>query len=216
MSVAVYRLASRMAGSSHVLLLALPFTFYGLLWRALRSSSVILELGCGEYSCLRRIGRGEHLIGADTSVARVRVAKSRRYHDDYVVCDVNNMPFRPKLVDAIVGFELVEHLKEEEARNLINQSEILARKIVVFSTPNGFVHLERQDDPSMTHKSGFTSAELKRMNFRVLGAQGLQVLYPRNELNAGRTRTVLWLLSHPFAFFLPEEASTLLFFKRIH
>lgn len=87
------------------------------------------------------------------------------------------MEFKENSFDAVVSFELVEHLTKEEGLRLIANMERWARKKVIISTPAGYVPQDAVGhNPHQRHMSGWDKAELEELGFKVYGACGWRAL----------------------------------------
>jgi ubiquinone/menaquinone biosynthesis C-methylase UbiE len=77
----------------------------------LKPGSLVCDVGCGDgwYSlCLNELRY--HVVGIDVSRKRLKKAKSRVNDANFIVGDVNSMPFRDDVFDLIVCAQLLEHI----------------------------------------------------------------------------------------------------------
>lgn len=97
----------------------------------------ILDLGCGlGYGAAILSKSGRNVIGIDFSLAALSYARSVYRGPQYVVANINNLPFRNNIFDVVVAFEIIEHVPEPH-RALDEISRVLREKGVLFaSTPN--------------------------------------------------------------------------------
>lgn len=74
---------------------------------------IILDLGCGEgYGASELARTARWVVAADANFDAVAHA-ARRYSDArlaFVVCDAQSLPFRSSVFDAIVSYEVIEHI----------------------------------------------------------------------------------------------------------
>ncbi|MFA6456588.1 MAG: class I SAM-dependent methyltransferase [Bacteroidota bacterium] len=96
------------------------------------ASGSILDLGCatGNYSVMLK-NLGYDVKAADVNPEYVRRAKERGI--DAVMID-GNVPFPDKSFDTVICFEVIEHVAELDA--VLSEAKRLARKTVLFTTPN--------------------------------------------------------------------------------
>ena len=99
----------------------------------------VLEIGCGtgEFSC-RISGRGlNKIIGLDISLDLIRKAKDKTRDSPvvFIIADVESLPFKNNIFDAVIGVSILHHLKVDiairEIRRILNKGGIL-----VFSEQN--------------------------------------------------------------------------------
>ena len=140
----------------------------------------ILDIGCGETSPLRYLPTdGKFKVGVD-----VYEAAKNRYHDEYQLLNALDIEVRfgSKSFDCVCAFDIVEHLPKNESAALIEAMERVARKVVIISTPNGYVPWAPSGgNPYQAHRSGWTVEEMRARDYIVLGTCGWRRL--RNRYN---------------------------------
>ena len=178
----------------------------------------VLDLGCatGNYcSCLSRAGY--NVKGADVNPDYVRIAQQRGV-DAYVI--EGRVPFPDRSFDTVLVFEVLEHLSEPE--QVIKEAKRLARKNVLFTTPNSGKVEELQRNGllfehfgDLDHKNFFTEetlVQLLRPHFtRVTVSRGDGIspfaVFPSRALRfAGRALTRMRILPPSFHFRLYATA----------
>ena len=88
-------------------------------------------------------------------------------------------------VDAVVSIGNIEHLKREEGELLLNRVENWAKKLVIFETPNGFVHQGPVDNNIyQIHLSGWAPQDFYKRGYKVYGTTGLKIL--KKDSNKGQ------------------------------
>jgi len=171
----------------------------------------ILELGCGSYSPLLKIG-----VGARTEAVDIwdpYVIKHNQKHD-YKLCwqaDILTMPFPKKRYDAVVICDVFEHLPREQVLNinLYGLMEGSAKKKVIIFIMNGFVENDLADgDPYQEHISAWEPKDHIAHGYTVRGATGLRWILGKASIPKPpvflNTRLALW--SQPFIYFIPKIA----------
>jgi len=136
----------------------------------------VLDLGCGTSSWLR-VCSIPYSVGVDTFEQSLKESKERILHTEYILGDVRRVEFKPRSFDAVVAFEVIEHLTKEDGRKLVDNMERWCRKKIIISTPRGYVPQNPTDNPCQRHMSGWDMAELKQLGFKVKGACGWRVLW---------------------------------------
>lgn len=182
----------------------------------------VLDVGCGSNSPIGRFERPpRHAVGVDIFDASIEKSRAAGIHDEYVIADVLTIDrlFADNSFDACVAFDLIEHLEQPDAINLLVAMERIARQRVVVLTPNGFLQqYEYEGNPWQRHRSGWSTSVLRNLGFRVYGLHGLRGL--RGDTAQIDKRPVrLWGLvadvSQPIVFHFPRLAFHLLAVKLV-
>jgi 2-polyprenyl-3-methyl-5-hydroxy-6-metoxy-1,4-benzoquinol methylase len=111
-------------------------------------------------------------------------AANSKYHDEYRLLNALDIEaeFGPRSFDAVCAFDIVEHLPKTESAVLIKAMEHVARKVVIISSPNGYVPwTPSSGNPWQAHKCGWAVEEMQAMGYNVLGTCGWRRL--RNRYN---------------------------------
>ncbi len=142
----------------------------------LRDCRTILDLGCGPQSRLGIPGI-QYSVGVEQFEPYIRSSKSKAIHDDYILADVRSLAFKPRSFDAVVAFEVIEHLPKEDAVRLLGDMENWASRVVIVTTPNGFVHQDAYDgNPSQVHRSSWSAEDFVPLGYLVVGIGGPRAL----------------------------------------
>ena len=73
-------------------------------------------------------------------------------------------------VDCVVSIGNIEHLERYDGELLLDQVENWATKVVVFETPNGFVHQGPIDgNQHQIHLSGWTPSDFRKRGTKFMG-----------------------------------------------
>ena len=186
--------------------------FYFKIQNELRGCERVLDLGCGQSSILQNLPKKFYSVGVDAYLPYIEKSKEMNIHDEYVVVDMLKVDFPEKSFDAIICFEVVEHLEREVAIALMNKMERWAKKKIIITTPNGFIPQGEYDGNELQeHKSGWTSRDFKNLGFETRGLQGLKIFgnskYP--------IVAILWHISFPLVYFFPSLSWRLLAIKTL-
>jgi 2-polyprenyl-3-methyl-5-hydroxy-6-metoxy-1,4-benzoquinol methylase len=181
--------------------------------------SSLLDVGCGANSPLRYIRFHGTMIGLDAHEPSIEASREKSIHGGYIHADVEDLQLPADSFDAVVALEVLEHLPKGSGVPFLANLERIARKIVIISTPNGFV----AQGPSngnfhQRHLSGWRPAELRALGYTVRGINGLKPLRGEGATIAWRPRTfwaVVSRLTDPLVWFWPDEAFGLLSYKRL-
>ncbi len=96
-----------------------------------------IDLGCGTGFHLRTLNKySENLIGIDMSFGALKESK-KNIECDYIVCDVNKLPFKDNTIDFIWIAGVLHHVPNELNAVIYNISRILNNEgIVLIDEPN--------------------------------------------------------------------------------
>lgn len=202
--------------------LYIPFTEANKVWWHIdRQAKSILDIGCEKGGRMRFITGGRHFysVGVDIWEPYLRECRQQRIHDEYVLCDVRQLPFARKSVDLVLCLEVIEHLEKEESLKLFAEIEAIAHKQVIISTPVGMYEQQALDgNPNQEHKSAWSPAELERMGYKVRG-HGL--LY-WNRLAAHIPENIrplahiaVKMLASPLTYFFPSLGNDVVGIKNV-
>jgi hypothetical protein len=154
-----------------------------LLARHLAGIGSVLDLGCGPKSPISNIETGGEKVGIEAFESYVTAARASHTHDHIRHQTFSDLEVPPKSFDAVVMLDVIEHLERDEAMALIRTAESIARKKVVISSPNGFIHQHALDgNPLQQHLSGWTVNEMRSMGYTCRGLAGPKWL--RHEVDS--------------------------------
>lgn len=185
----------------------------------LRDCDSLIDVGCGSNSPLQYMSFAGEMIGIDGFFPAIASSKAKGIHNRYVHCNLQELTLPAKCADATIALEVLEHFSKETGLEFLKRLEHLAVKIVILSTPNGYVEQGIIDgNEYQRHLSGWTPSELQALGFNVYGILGLKGLRgPYAAIN--RKPYVFWALvsrlSEPFVWRYPELAFGLLCYKTI-
>lgn len=206
--------------------------FVALAWSNLdKQCSSILDVGCGfgepmaEARAPNKNGRF-YSVGLDRFLPAIKACKRTDKHTAYVLCDARFLPIKQKAVDAILCFEVIEHLNKSDGFNLVREFDRIARCQIILSTPVGFLplvlgHKENQSD---IHLCGWFPSEFRKLGYCVRGINGLKCVSGAHNGGVGTkvlgdtakskiSRYLIYLvsyLSRPMAYLFPNQAFRML------
>jgi 2-polyprenyl-3-methyl-5-hydroxy-6-metoxy-1,4-benzoquinol methylase len=160
---------------------------------ALAGCESVLDVGCGISGILREIGVAK-TTGFDGYQPDLDKAKRQNTHDEFVLGDARKLTdyFQPKHFDACIALDVIEHLTKEDGLKLMQNMEKLARKTVVFFTPNGFLPQRHSaEDDLQVHLSGWKSEEMNNYGYEVTGLLGPKSLRGEGHMLKKRP-AVVW------------------------
>ena len=128
--------------------------------QVLLDDAVVLDMGSGVgYGSKLLAAKAQSVIGVDIveECIRYAVKKYPGQNINYLVADGHYIPLTSQSVDAIVSFELMEHLKDQSS-HLVELDRVLKPEgFLIISTPNRvFYTKERKEiNPFHTHEFDF-------------------------------------------------------------
>lgn len=188
-----------------------PPGFFTLKFFGLDKYSRVIDLGCGNISVIKSFNN-EYKMGVDLFEDYLKFAKERNYHHEYLKADVTSPDVINLLPDfeAIVCFDVIEHLDKEKGIKFIEDIENSLPKFIAFRTTSEFViQDEYHNNPYQEHHSSFEPNFFRSRGYTVLGTDGPLFLMVKN----GRVRTdmgfiarVLANMFKPIYYFFPEKS----------
>jgi hypothetical protein len=150
----------------------------------------------------------------DCSLRRLKEAKEKRTHDEYILCDVRFLPFKGNSFDIVLCFDLIEHLEEAAGYELLVALEKIARKQIVLTTDvnTGTNPVpEKRIGKDIDHVYSWRPSEFKRLGYKVRGSSfpqeimGKRPFYvlPDNPLYL--IERILSVVASPFVYFFPSR-----------
>lgn len=189
--------------------------------KALEGCASVLDVGCGFSPLLRQLGVS-HAAGIEGYQPAFEKAQQLKTHDEMVLGDVRELSrhFNEGQFDACIAMDVIEHLPKEDGLRLMRDMERIAKKRVIFFTPNGFLPQRHAVNSDLQeHLSGWEAGEVKEYGYEVAGMLGPKKL--RGEYHALIRRPVaFWglvsLLSQIFQIHHhPDKAAAILCVKKL-
>jgi SAM-dependent methyltransferase len=163
---------------------------------ALRNSLLgcesVLDVGCGTAPTLRQLGVSR-CVGLEGYRPAFEDAKRHNTQDEIIFGDVRDLAgqFKPGQFDACIAMDVIEHLPKADGLKLMRDMELIAKKKVVFFTPNGFLPQRQAADSDLqAHFSGWEAEEMKGYGYHVRGMLGPKSL--RGEYHALKRRPAIY------------------------
>jgi len=195
----------------------------------LKDCDSVLDLGCGPDSPLQSCTNVKYKVGVEPYSPYLQQAKSKKTHHDYIEERIEYLNIQPKSYDAVILIEVIEHLPKECGLAVLEKAESWARKKVLLTTPNGFIHQKSLDkNPLQEHLSGWTVQDFRDRGYKVKGLAGPRWL--REEADHGSMdvsilTTIKWkpkifwfglsALSQVLIYHIPDHAFELIAVKKL-
>ncbi len=184
-----------------------------LVWLALRKAlagcNSILDVGCGISTRLRELGIS-NTTGFEGYAPDFEEAKRRNTHNHLVQGDARELSryFQPQQFDAVIALDVIEHFTKDGGLKLMQDMEKIARKKVIFLTPNGFLPQRKGAEGDLqAHLSGWDPAEMNQYGYKVIGELGPKNLRGEGHILKHRPAAfwglvslmgqLAWTQSHP-------------------
>jgi len=136
----------------------------------------VLDLGCGPFSKIHR-SNIPFSVGVELFDPYIQESKRKAIHNQYIKADIRRIEFKPRSFDAVVVIDVLEHLTKQEGVCLINKMETWAKKKVIITTPNEYLHQDIYHDNALQeHRCGWSVEELRGLGFKVRGMNGWKKL----------------------------------------
>ncbi|MCL4397637.1 class I SAM-dependent methyltransferase [Patescibacteria group bacterium] len=163
-------------------------------------TTTILDVGCsdGRESFLRDVRFLGRITGVEAYIPAAKKALESKAYHKVIVGDISKLwkKFKDNSFDAVVSFDVIEHLDKTQGWELIKQAQRIARRKVIILTPNGYIS---QDDkhteinPWNKHRSGWFAKDFNAAGFACIGAGGLKFLR-REEGYIRFSPKTIWLV----------------------
>lgn len=199
-------------------------------FREIKECSSVLDLGCGSSSPLQNCKKNIYSVGVDAYLPYIKESERQKIHNKYIHKRIEEVDFPPRSFDAVVIIEVLEHLPKKLGLKIIKKAEKWAKKKIIVSTPNGFLHQKGADkNVFQKHLSGWTAEEMERMGFKSYGFAGLKFLRGEDRedrvegdiITSSRIKyhpIIFWMimaaLSQFFVYYLPSYAFELFCVRR--
>ena len=190
--------------------------------KALVGCSSVLDVGCGFSPLLRQLGVS-HAAGIEGYQPAFEKAQQLKTHDQIVLGDVRELlrHFSEGQFDACIAMDVIEHLPKEDGLRLMHDMEKIAKKKVIFFTPNAILLYRHSVNRDLQEPlCGWEAGEVKGYGYEVAGMLGPKKL--RGEYHALLRRPMIFwgmvsFLSQIFRIrHHPEKAAAILCVKKIN
>lgn len=209
---------------------SLPWTYPAEIKKLILQGSTVLDVGCGDGHLMAWINydnklkvEGTDINGKDLQIARKRKCftnnKQSVFQIIYKVDLREPLPFKKKF-DVVLSSQVVEHLKKEDALELIKKMEKLAQKRIIVATINGFFQFDhRRPGKYDVHLSSWSPKEFSKMGYKV-STNGLKVVYKPGGLKdlfptLNKIFFLISYLSTPILRFFHQPGLLLIAYKDI-
>jgi SAM-dependent methyltransferase len=184
--------------------------------KVLLGCKTVLDIGCGAAPTLRQLGVS-YCVGLEGYRPEFENARRLNTQDEIICDDLRNLThyFKPGQFDACIAMDVIEHLPKEDGLKLMSDMELIAKRKVVFFTPNGFLPQKQAADSDLqAHFSGWEVGEMKSHGYDVLGMLGPKSLRGEYHMLKHRPKVFWGMISTMDQIFRihrrPEKAAAIL------
>ena len=135
----------------------IPFTGSYNVWKRLRGSKSILDVGCGTGVAMLSLNRDHcfnYTIGVDGHYPYLKSCRLNNTHTDFVLADIRHLPLIPRSFDSVICLEVLEHLEKKDGYEFLQSLERIARQGVILALPIGHYGQHAFDgNPYQEHRS---------------------------------------------------------------
>lgn len=181
--------------------------FYGL-----QSYESVVDIGCGKSSVLRAFNN-THKTGIDAFGDYIEISKAQKIHHNYIQGNITEMDMKEllKSYQAVIAFDLIEHLTQNEAIKLIETIENCQNiKFIAIKTPSSYIDQGEYDgNVFQKHYSSINSAFFRSRNYQIHGVDGPKFLYvsgTKMSSKASLFAGILSILLMPIYSFFPDKS----------
>ena len=204
-----------------------PFVSLNIVWRNLaKDAQYILDVGCGKGEPMQFLNRRRRYftVGIDIFQPYIEKCRLQGIHDDYVMCDVRNLPFREKSFDIALCLEVLEHMDRKDGERLLDEMERVARKQIILSTPLGPLECKPYDgNLYLEHKYFWNTDDLQQLGYKIipLGIRDIrdETGFPYKLAQWCQffryLELVAWVMAGPVTRFLPGMAGQMVCVKNL-
>lgn len=149
----------------------IPFTGSYYIWKRLRGSKSILDVGCGAGVTMENLNcdkRFDYVVGVDIHRPYLNSCRMNSTHTDIVQADIRHLPFIPQSFDSVICLEVLEHLEKKEGYEFLHAIESIARNGVVIALPVGHYGQHTYDSNIFQeHRSQWSPQEMRKLGYKV-------------------------------------------------
>jgi hypothetical protein len=182
----------------------------------LSDCQTVLDLGCGQSSLLQYVKGLKSSVGVEYWRPYIEESMKHGIHTEYVNIDILSLKYPANSFDSVILIDVLEHIKKEQALELIQRMQQWAKKKVIILVPNGFMpqgDAYGDGNEKQHHVSGWTVGELESLGYKVWGLDGFRSLRGDGaDIIQTKTRLGHYLiagiskLSEPFTEIIPKYA----------
>ncbi len=194
---------------------SLPWTYPAEIKKFMPKNSTVLDVGCGDGHLAQWINYfGEYkIVGVDINkqdleIARKRITRHNKPIFESLLMEdlTKKMPLKKKF-DIVLCSQVVEHLEKNNALELIQKIEKLAKKRIIVATINGFFQFNHRIPGKYdNHLSGWSANDFTVRGYHIQGS-GLRFIYKPGALKDITPNSL-----HPLLFLVSYLATPLLRF----
>ena len=146
--------------------------------------------------------REPEIIGIDISLEYLHRAK--QIYDSVVRCSSTHLPFIQNSFDTVVASETIEHIPYGDGFKLISESERVAEKVVVITTPP-----PRTVSACSEHIASWKASDFRKLGYKLYGVR----FYPRFASKNILIQLLIAFVIGPLSYWFPVLSSDMVAVK---
>ena len=206
-----------------------PFSYMWILEKSIGKAKTILDLGTADGALMEVLSKGHkwNITGIDIYDKWLKLAEKKKVYKELKKGDLN--PICKKFIrkkrkfDVVFCSQTIEHINRKKGEELLDLSEKLAKKRIVFGTPRGYMYQPKEflgENPYQRHKSGWKEEDFLKRGYRVYGI-GFRPVWSEEGLARTRNKlahfiyTFISFIFAPLVYFYPNLGAGILCVKDV-
>lgn len=137
-----------------------------------------------------------NIIGLDIWLPYIERVYPLNIYDNMICADVRRLPFRENSFDIVLACEVMEHIPKSDSKDVLDELERLAHRMIIITTPLGFTYQGIVDENIFErHVSAWTGEEFEIRGYLVRITDAIPL--PRTLKFIDKLRRFIFRLSPP-------------------
>lgn len=149
-------------------------------WLLRKDVKTVLDVGCGQgypMKLLKMVRRDIQITGIDLFDDYIKAARKSGVFEKVIKGDVTKLRIKKDSYDAVICFQVIEHVTKKDGMQMLKVFENIAKKQVIITTPvEYFEHPDMDGNKLQRHLSVWSKREFQDLGYRVK-TQSLNLLF---------------------------------------
>lgn len=167
-------------------------------WLIPTGSKTLLDIGCGNGLPMKLIKyrfKDIKSMGIDGFKPYIDILKGQSVHTRYRLVNLEKSSLPRGNFDVVMCLQVIEHLSKKRALRLIRESETMAKKLVIFSTPIGKTEYSTDDGNDLqNHKSHFFPEDFEKLGYKIIRMGGKRLFSESGLIHKTKTPIIRKLI----------------------